>query len=140
MITGPIEGEWHVRFRVRAMAFVALTILAVVFVFSMPARSDSPSYFDFADQRTLLGVPRFMDVVSSVPWAIIGIAGLLFAWHRRAGPDGPFTESWERMGSMIMFAAILGVSVGSAYFHYAPGPPTLFWDRLPMAVAFTSFF
>jgi hypothetical protein len=127
-------------FGVKTAFLLGLTIVAVAVVMSTPPRSDQPSYFAFADQRTFLGIPHFMDVISNAPWAVIGIAGLLFAWRRRVGPDGTFTEAWEQRASVVLFAAVLGVSVGSSYFHHAPGVQTLVWDRLPMAIAFMSVF
>jgi hypothetical protein len=80
-----------------------------------------------------------MDVISGAPWALLGIAGLFVAWRGRVGPGSSFTEAWERRGSMVLFAAILGISIGSAYFHHSPGSGTLVWDRLPMAISFMSF-
>jgi hypothetical protein len=139
MVSGQIETKRHKRFRVGAMLLASLTILSAVLGLSTRRLNDPPSYIAFADQRTFLGVPRFMDVISSLPWAVVGVAGVISAWRRKPGPHGPFSESWERLGSMVLFAAILGVSIGSTSFHYAPGPTTLLWDRLPIAVAFMCF-
>lgn len=140
MISSHVELERYAQSKVGTTTLVVLTILSVATVLIIPARTDTPSYFAFADQRTFLGVPHFMNVTSNAPWAVIGIAGLLCAWRRRAGPGGPFTEPWERLGNMVLFAAVLAVSIGSAYFHYNPGVTTLVWDRLPMAVIFMSVF
>ena len=34
----------------------------------------------------------------------------------------------------------IGVGFGSAYYHWNPTTEALFWDRLPMSIAFMSFF
>jgi hypothetical protein len=41
---------------------------------------------------------------------------------------------------LLFFVGIACTGVGSAYYHYNPTNETLLWDRLPMAVAFMSFF
>ncbi len=38
----------------------------------------------------------------------------------------------------ILFAGVLLTAFGSAWFHLAPDNDTLFWDRLPMTIAFMS--
>jgi hypothetical protein len=127
------------RFRVRLMA--GLAIAAAGAMFSVPRFTDPPWYYDFADRRTIRGIPNFMDVVSNAPWAVVGIVGLLFLWRKRAsGPGSPFTEDWERGAFAVLFAAIGLVALGSAWFHLAPTPATLVWDRLPMALIFMSVF
>ncbi len=128
------------RFRVKIAFVPALLIVTVALVIGALPRNLAPSYFDFADQRRFLGIPRFMDVISNAPWVTIGVSGLLFARRRRVGPEGPFAEAWERSACVVLFAAVLGVSIGSAYFHFAPSVGTLLWDRLPMAILFMSVF
>lgn len=126
--------------RQNAVALAVLAIAAVAAIFSLPPIADPPSYFDFADRRTLLGVAHLMNVISNAPWAIIGLAGLVFTLRIRTGSDGPFSQPWERTGSLVLFASMLGISFGSAWFHSVPGPSSLLWDRLPMAAVFMSFF
>jgi hypothetical protein len=36
------------------------------------------SYHQFADQRAWLGIPNFGDVASNLPFALVGIWGLIF--------------------------------------------------------------
>jgi hypothetical protein len=36
----------------------------------------------------------------------------------------------------LFFAGVALTGIGSAYYHWAPDTPRLFWDRLPMAVGF----
>src|SRR6516164_4696688 len=52
--------------RIRAAGILALTVVAAVFLFARPAIPQSLAYHDFADQRALLGVPHFWNVVSNV--------------------------------------------------------------------------
>jgi hypothetical protein len=122
--------------RPRVLLIAGLAAAAAAAVFSIPRFTDPAWYYSFADRRELLGIPNCLNVVSNAPWAAIGIIGLLFV--RRNRPGGSFTEHWERAGAGVLFAAIGLTAVGSVWFHLAPGPRTLFWDRLPMTVIFMS--
>jgi hypothetical protein len=42
----------------------------------LPTISQDQSYHQFADQRNLLGVPNFWNVVSNLPFIAVGAAGL----------------------------------------------------------------
>ena len=40
------------------------------------------------------------------------------------------------MAYAVLFFAVAAVAFGSAYYHFDPNNSTLYWDRLPMSVAF----
>lgn len=79
-------------------------------------------YHQFADQRTLFGVPNFWNVVSNFPFIVVGTAGLV-RFHRHAA-------------TCILFLGIFLTGFGSSYYHWNPNDGTLFWDRLPMTICF----
>jgi hypothetical protein len=85
--------------------------------------SQPESYHAFVDERRLLGIPNFWNVVSNLPFAVTGLAGL---W------------AFRDLGSRLLFGGILLTTFGSAYYHWAPDTARLVWDRLPMTVAFMS--
>ncbi|MDP1535953.1 MAG: hypothetical protein Q8L95_02045 [Burkholderiales bacterium] len=122
--------------RARLLA-VALLSLAVVLVAAwLPPLSQPVHYHDFADQRSMFGVPHALNVVSSLGFVIVGGFGL--RGLRRA--DSDFADARERWPYALFFLAIVAVGLGSATYHLAPGHESLFWDRLPMSVAFMSLF
>ena len=41
---------------------------------------------------------------------------------------------------VIYFSGVALVALGSAYYHEDPENETLFWDRLPMTIAFMALF
>src|SRR6516165_77151 len=83
-------------------------------------------YHQFADQRALLGIPNFWNVVSNIPFIAIGAVGL-----RRFRND-PAT--------VVLFLGFLLTGIGSSYYHWDPRDGTLFWDRLPMTLSFAAVF
>jgi hypothetical protein len=115
-----------------AWSAAAVTIVVVGAVFMLPPIPQDPGYHDFADRLTLAGIPNFWNVVSNLPFALVGILGLR---------DLPKLEPHLPAPAAILFSvgAIL-VGAGSAWYHFAPGNGTLVWDRLPMTVAFMALF
>jgi hypothetical protein len=102
----------------------------------MPQPAD---YHSFADQRTLLGIPNFLDVASNLPFLIVGLMGLSFVTSRRRRAAA-FQQPPERLPWLLVFAGMTLTSAGSSYYHWAPSNATLLWDRLPMTLAFMGFF
>ena len=100
--------------------------------FSLEPIAQDQTYHAFADRRALFGVSNFFDVASNIPFILVGIAGLRFCAR---SPVGPFRAAW-----ITLFAGVALVSVGSAYYHWAPDDRTLVWDRLPMTIGFMGLF
>lgn len=98
--------------------------------------AQDPSYHDFADDRTLLGVPNFWNVVSNLPFLLTGLLGLRLCLGTRPGSGAPWLESWERTAFTVFFAGVALTCFGSSYYHLWPANATLFWDRLPMTLGF----
>jgi hypothetical protein len=103
-----------------AMIAVAVTLF---FVFVPPIAQDE-SYHAFADSRVILGIPNFWNVVSNIPFALVGIIGL---------------RKLRGATARILFAGVLLTFFGSAYYHLAPSDARLVWDRMPMTMVFMCF-
>ncbi len=108
---------------------------AACIVFHLAPISQSEAYHNFSDQRTLLGIPNCLNVLSNVLFLIVGIRGLKFIWSDR--PRGPlFVDARERWPYFIFFLAVALTAFGSTWYHLNPNDATLVWDRLPMAIGF----
>lgn len=119
----------------RGRALLAFVVFAIIAVFAFVDPFPQPqSYHQFADARTLLGIPNFWNVVTNVLFLVPGIAGL---WILGSG-EHPGILPALNPAYHILFAGVLLTAFGSAWFHLAPNNDTLFWDRLPMTIAFMS--
>jgi len=118
------RDEWRV--------WIILTVAAVgvIGVLFVPRIPQDPAYHQFADNRTLFGIPNFWNVVTNIPFVLVGIFGLARLARVVA----------LRSGYLIICLGIVLVAVGSAYYHLAPSTPTLTWDRLPMTIVFMALF
>ncbi len=119
-------------FRVALMA--AISAAAAGAVFLLPPIPQDPSYHNFADQRRLAGIANALDVLSNIPFALVGGMGLLFVCNARKALAG----HRERLPYAAFFLGVLLTGAGSAFYHLAPDSGRLVWDRLPMALAFTA--
>ncbi len=104
---------------------VAACIAVALFLVFAPPLPQSESYHDFADKRAILGIPNFWDVISNLLFLVVGLMGLF---------------RFRDLASRILFFGVLATAFGSAYYHLAPDSARLFWDRLPMTIAFMALF
>jgi hypothetical protein len=84
-------------------------------------------YHAFADARGWLGVPNAQNVLSNLPFLLIGLWG----WRATSAlAAGPRRRAWQAFS-----AALVCTAFGSALYHWAPGNGALVFDRLPIAWA-----
>ncbi|HLF83611.1 MAG TPA: alkaline phytoceramidase [Blastocatellia bacterium] len=125
--------------RVRAIAIISLTLATVVAMALVPRIQQDEAYHHFADQRSVLGIPNFLNVVSNVPFLLAGIAGLVLVTGSLASRTS-FLHRFERWPYVVFFFGVTLTCFGSAYYHLSPNSERLMWDRLPMSIAFMSLF
>ena len=127
--------------RTRLWILVAFTLSTIFIVFLFPRIPQTPAYHQFADQRAFCGIPNCLNVISNVPFLLVGGLALVFLFRRPDQSKTPaFIHTLERWPYIVFFLGVALTSVGSTYYHLAPSNDTLIWDRLPMTVAFVSFF
>ena len=114
--------------RFRHAALVAVPLLTLLGIFIVDPIPQSLAYHVLADARACWGIPNFLNVVSNIPFLVVGGLGFLFCLGRQ---HPTLRTTWA-----TFFLGVALVCVGSAYYHWQPGNSTLVWDRLPMTVAF----
>jgi hypothetical protein len=115
-----------------AVLILALTAFAAVLFAGSPIPQDA-GYHHMADTRPFLGIANALNVVSNVPFALVGIFGLVGVFRRDAGSNGEGRETRLRGPYVALFGGTALTALGSAYYHLAPDNARLVWDRLPMA-------
>lgn len=116
------------------LAYFLLTVLMpVTFLIiyqKMPSESERQAYHQFSDTCQHLYVPHFWNVISNLPFLIVGALGLIRLNKLTIPP--------QKIQYFIFFLGVALVSFGSAYYHWKPNEETLVWDRLPMTIGFMS--
>ena len=110
------------------LAVAALAALAAL----LPATGLPAGYHDFADQRTLLGLPNALDVRSNLPFAVMGAWGLW--WLRRVPLDRLGTA--QRGLAVLFFVGLMATAFCSSGYHLDPHDAGLCIDRVGMSLAF----
>jgi len=114
--------------------FGGFTILALVVTMLAPPMAQPNSYHLFADPRSMLGVPNALNVLSNIPFLIVGVWGLWWMWGSASAQR--FRDPLERWPALAIFLGLLTTGAGSAYYHLSPDNHTLMFDRLGMVVGF----
>ena len=126
----------HSRTPLKLTLLGAVCAAAVVLILFVPRMAQDELYHDFADQRTVLGIPHFWNTVTNLPFVLVGLAGLRLCLRRI--PEGGLNEL--KTVYATFFAGVTLIAFGSAYYHLGPSTATLLWDRLPMSIAFLALF
>lgn len=113
----------------------AAAVLAAVFLLTPPVPQD-PAYHDFADTRSLFGIPNFWNVASNLPFMLIGGWGVLAVFRRSEVICQPGLE----LAYIVFFSGIFLTAFGSGWYHLSPDNEPLVWDRLPMTIGFAGLF
>lgn len=106
------------------LVFSSLTIASLASLLLLPPIPQDQSYHQFADQRTIFGIPNFWNVISNLSFLMVGAAGL---WQFRRDAD-----------KVVFFAGVFLTGIGSSLYHWNPYDGNLFWDRLPMTLSFAA--
>ncbi len=121
--------------RVGLLALVAL-IAPWLAGWLLPSFAQPQSFHDYADQRVWLGLPHAADMLSNLPFLVVGAIGLHFVLRGWRTNGNAFSDQRAAWPYALLFAGVVLTAFGSAWYHAQPNDTTLLWDRLPMALAF----
>jgi hypothetical protein len=109
---------------------LAVLIIGALILYG-PVQQDE-TYHDFTDKRFFLGIPNFLDVITNLPFALVGLLGLLAVAR--------LPEKRLRLILSLLFGAFLLLTIGSGYYHLQPNNVTLVYDRIPIGIIISCFF
>src|SRR4051812_35804336 len=101
---------------VRLVLLVLILVGTAALVMTGPPIRQDPAYHQFADERPLLGIPNALNVLSNLPFAVVGALGLAITFRQR--PNG-ISDSWVRWPYAAVFGGTLLTAFGSSYYHLA---------------------
>lgn len=103
----------------RHAVLVVAVLASLVGVLSESPIPQDATYHLMADRRSLFGIPNGLNVLSNLPFAIVGGVGLAATFSRNAGAIA-FRDRWLRWPYAAVFAGAALTAFGSAYYHLAP--------------------
>lgn len=102
-------------------------LVAMVALFMVAPIPQPLAYHNYADSRTLLGVPNFWNVISNILFFLAGVWGFLAVY------SADLNSRAERIIWNLFFLGIFLLTFTSSYYHYNPDNETLVGDRLTIA-------
>ncbi|PCJ30650.1 MAG: alkaline phytoceramidase [Gammaproteobacteria bacterium] len=117
------------------LLFTAISVIIAFFIVE-PIAQD-PSYHHFSDSLTLVSLPNALNVLSNLPFFIVGIIGLSLL--KKEAHSLTIVES-NKLAYIMLYLGSALVGLGSSYYHLAPNNDTLLWDRIPMTIAFMGLY
>ncbi len=118
-----------------SMAFgvllIAIALIGLLYGVNIPQHAN---YHGFADRRALFGLPFASDVLSNLPFALIGFYGL-FSMRTFASQNKAFNDIQNHLLSLSFWGLIL-TCAASGFYHWAPDNYGLVIDRMGMTCAF----
>jgi Ceramidase len=113
-----------------------ITVLSIIALLSQDRVAQDINYHDFSDLRTIFSIPNFWNVLSNLPFLIVGFLGLYKLFVKK---NLQIINEMKTAYAFLFFGVFL-VAFGSGYYHLSPNNQTLVWDRLPMTIAFMAMF
>lgn len=120
----------------KLLLILGISLLAGIILLSINPISQDNSYHQFADSRVIAQIPNFCNVLSNLPFLVVGFLGIRLLLsgelHLR---DAILNKAY-----LLFFIGVLLTGLGSGYYHYRPDNLSLLWDRLPMTLSFMALF
>jgi len=120
----------------RILLLLLSTVITILVVILAPPVSQDQEYHNFADQRNISGIPNFWNVVTNLPFLLLGIIG--FFKIQKQGLTGVLPDLFRAY--LTFFLGLVLTGLGSGYYHLNPSNSTLVGDRMAITITFMSFF
>jgi hypothetical protein len=127
---------WIKNERLGYALLVLTALLALGTILTQGPIPQDVSYHLFVDTREIGSIPNFWNVVTNIPFAIVGLLGI----YQSRSPRTQGILHQARTAYILLFFGTFLIAFGSSYYHLAPDNQTLVWDRLPMTIAFMALF
>ena len=120
----------------RIILLLLSSVIVALFIMLVPPVSQDPVYHNFADQRYISGIPHFWNVVTNIPFLVLGITG--FFKIQKQELTGILPDLFRAY--LTFFLGLVLTGLGSGFYHLDPSNSTLVGDRMAITISFMSFF
>lgn len=119
----------------RYLLLIMTTLVLGLLAFYFSPITQSRYFYNYSDQRSLLGIPHFWNVFSNLGFLLVGYAGLHAMRHNLLTIIPQFSSAYQ-----LFFVSLIGAFIGSSFYHYSPDPFSLMLDRIPITIGFCSLY
>ena len=122
--------------KLTSIVLVVIALIAFIGAFLNEPIPQDINYHNFSDQKTIFNIPNFWNVVTNIPFFIVGFLGIL----KLKTNEKISIVNHNKIAYYIFYFGTILVAFGSGFYHLYPKNQTLVWDRLPMTLAFMALF
>ena len=97
----------------RIILLLLSSVIMALVIMLVPPVSQDPAYHNFADQRYISGIPHFWNVVTNIPFLVLGIIG--FFKIQKQGLTGVLPGLFKVY--LTFFLGLVLTGLGSGYYH-----------------------
>ena len=115
----------------RILLLLLSTVITTLVVNLVPTVSQDQGYHKFADQRNILGIPHFWNIVTNSPFIVLGITG--FFKIQKQDLTGVLPGLFKAYQTFFLGLVLTGL--GSWYYHLDPSNSTLVGDRMAITLS-----
>ena len=116
------------------LLLLSLVLSTLVFIL-VPHVSQDLKYHNFVDQIRIVGIPHFWNVVTNIPFLVVGIKG--FFKIQKQDLTGMLPELFKVYLAFFMGLVLIGL--GSGFYHLNPSNASLVGDRIAITITFMAF-
>ena len=120
----------------RIFLLLLSSVIAALVIMFVPSVSQDPGYHNFVDQRNISGIHNFWNVVTNIPFLVLGITGFFKIQNQEL--RGVLPDLFKAY--LTFFLGLVLTGLGSGYYHLDPSNFSLVGDRMAITVTFISFF
>lgn len=117
---------------IKTLILLIITVASLILTFYLSPIAQPPAFHNFADTHSLMGIANAGNVLSNIPFLVIGTFGLVLV--ARSSLSSAIKAIYT-----TLFIGVILTGLGSAWYHSHPDNDRLVWDRIPMTIVFMSF-
>uniref|UniRef100_A0A914YSQ7 Alkaline phytoceramidase n=1 Tax=Panagrolaimus superbus TaxID=310955 RepID=A0A914YSQ7_9BILA len=120
--------------QIHRYCYFTVGLVVIVFILAhviIPRINQVEGYHNYADQRFILGIPFFFNVLSNIPFLLVGILGMHLLWFGKMKEE-KIDKIESNLYAAFFFFIFIG-GFGSGFYHLDPTNFTLLFDRLPLS-------
>jgi hypothetical protein len=105
-------------FKIQRLILILFTLLCAVLIFSRAPIPQEQSYHNFADQRNFFAIDNFLNVITNLPFVVIGVLGLLlFLRHKENYKDRSLANYSLLLASWELVLDLHGITIIPTTLH-----------------------
>lgn len=124
---------------VKTTIIFIITLISASILMHIEYMPDVYSIHNYIDKRSIHNINYFFHVITSIPYAVVGITGIYIIFINR-NDNNIFHHTNETIIWYVFYLATILTTIGSIYYHLAPNNERIIWDHIPGIIMLSCLF